>query len=282
LLERIARREGAFADMLAGGIKHAAETLGEEAKNCAVYTMKGHAPRGHDHRAFWREMFDTATSDVGTYSSGYLGPADPDTHSLKAKFSPEEVSTHIAKTKGRRQFEDMLGTCSFCVRAPLRFLVDALNAVTGWDFTIQEAQDAGLRVANLMRAFNLQHGVGADLERPSPRWSSTPVDGPAKGISIKPHWDGMMDNYYQLMGWDRQTGKPFPETLRALGLDSVVADLCRMRFLTLQYQKRRIMAPVVDIIKRIKCLSIIYCYIGKESGAFYATFYRNAGVMVGK
>jgi aldehyde:ferredoxin oxidoreductase len=225
LLERIARREGAFAGMLAEGIKHAAETLGEEARNCAVYTMKGHAPRGHDHRAFWREMFDTATSDVGTYSSGYLGPADPDTHSLKAKFSPEEVSTHIAKTKGRRQFEDMLGACSFCTRAPLRFLVDALSAVTGWDFTVQEAQDAGLRVANLMRAFNLQHGVGVDLERPSPRWSSTPVDGPSKGISIAPHWDGMMDNYYQLMGWDRQTGKPFPETLRALGLDSVVDDL---------------------------------------------------------
>jgi aldehyde:ferredoxin oxidoreductase len=170
-------------------------------------------------------MFDTATSDVGTYSSGYLGPADPDTHSLKAKFSPEEVSTHIAKTKGRRQFEDMLGACSFCTRAPLRFLVDALNAVTGWDFTVQEAQDAGLRVANLMRAFNLQHGVGVDLERPSPRWGSTPVDGPAKGISIAAHWDGMMDNYYQLMGWDRKTGRPFPETLRALGLDSVAADL---------------------------------------------------------
>ena len=51
LLERIARREGAFADMLAEGIKYAAETLGEEAQNCGVYTMKGHAPRGHDHRA---------------------------------------------------------------------------------------------------------------------------------------------------------------------------------------------------------------------------------------
>ena len=225
LIERIARREGAFADMLAEGIKYAAETLGEEAKNCAVYTMKGHAPRGHDHRAFWREMFDTATSDVGTYSSGYLGPPDPDTHSLKQKYSADEVSTHIAKTKGRRQFEDILGVCSFCVRAPLHFLVDAFNAVTGWDFTVKEAQDVGFRVANLLRAFNLRHGVGMDLEQPSPRWSSTPVDGPAKGISIAPHWEGMLDNYYRLMGWDRQTGKPLPETLKALGLDSVVADL---------------------------------------------------------
>ncbi|MCL5807615.1 MAG: hypothetical protein M1418_03500 [Deltaproteobacteria bacterium] len=227
LLERITRREGAFADMLAEGIRHAAETLGEEAKNCAVYTMKGHAPRGHDHRAFWREMFDTATSDVGTYSSSYLGPPDPDTHSLKDRFSPEEVSTHIAKTKGRRQFEDALGVCSFCVRAPMRFLLEAFNSITGWDFTVKEAQDVGLRVANLMRAFNLRHGVGADLETPSPRWGSTPVDGPAKGISIAPHWDTMLDNYYRLMGWDRQTGKPLPETLRALELDSVVADLWR-------------------------------------------------------
>ncbi len=225
LLERIARREGAFADMLAEGIKHAAETLGEEAKNCAVYTMKGHAPRGHDHRAFWREMFDTATSDVGTYSSSYVGPVDPDSHNLKDRFSPGEVSTHIAKTKGRRQFEDTVGICTFCVRVPLRFLLDAFNAITGWDFTVKESQDVGLRVSNLMRAFNLRHGVGVDLEKPSPRWGSTPVDGPAKGIGIAPHWDAMLDNYYHLMGWDRKTGKPFPETLRALGLDSVVADL---------------------------------------------------------
>jgi hypothetical protein len=63
------------------------------------------------NRAFWREMFDTATSDVGTYSSSYLGPADSDTHSLKERFSPEQVFTHIAKTKGRRQFENTLGTC---------------------------------------------------------------------------------------------------------------------------------------------------------------------------
>ena len=27
----------------------------------------------------WREMFDTATADVGTYESGYMGPTDPDT-----------------------------------------------------------------------------------------------------------------------------------------------------------------------------------------------------------
>ncbi len=225
LLEQIAYRQGAFANMLAEGIARAAEALGPEAKGCGVYTIKGHSPQTHDHRAMWRMIFDTTTSDIGLAEAGYTGPLDPDTHALMDGFSPEEVSTHTAKTKGRRQFEDCLGTCTHATRAPLRLLVTAFNAATGWEFTPKEAQDGGFRAANFMRAFNLRHGIGVDKELPSPRWASTPVDGPAKGISILPYWDSMLDNYYKLMGWDRKTGRPFPETLRALGLGNVAADL---------------------------------------------------------
>lgn len=173
----------------------------------------------------WREMFDTATSDIGTYESGYLGPPDPELPPLNDRFSPEEVSTNVAKVKGRRQFEDALGTCIFCTRLPLSDILEAFNAVTGWGFTPKEAQDVGFRAANLMRAFNLRHGVTVDVEYPSSRWGSAPVDGPAKGISIREHWDSMLDNYYRLMGWDRETGRPFPETLKALGLEHVISGL---------------------------------------------------------
>ena len=51
------------------------------------------------------------------------------------------------------------------------------------------------------------------------------MDGPAKGITVNPHWDGMLDNYYRQMGWDRRSGRPLPETLRSLGLDQVSKDL---------------------------------------------------------
>ena len=71
----------------------------------------------------------------------------------------------------------------------------------------------------------LKHGVSVDVERASPRWCSAPSDGPAKGISIVPHWDYMLDNYYKLMGWDKKTGKPLPETLKSLGLDDVAREL---------------------------------------------------------
>ena len=104
-------------------------------------------------------------------------------------------------------------------------VVEALNRVTGGTFTVKEAQDAGYRVSNTMRAFNLKHGVPIETEQPSPRWSSAPTDGPAKGITIAPHWEEMLDNYYRQMGWDRKTGKPLPETLRSLGLGELVADL---------------------------------------------------------
>ena len=225
LLERIAHREGAFANLLAEGTMRAAEALGPAAKAVGIYTLKGHSPRQHDHRANWREMFDTSTSDIGTYEAGYAGPADPDTHALVHNFSPEEVSTNVARTKGRRQFEDTLGTCVFCTRVPLSHVVEMLNAATGWDLTIKEAEDVGFRAANVLRAFNLKHGVPVEAEKPSPRWSSAPVDGPAKGITVTPHWEGMLDNYYEQMAWDRKSGRPMPETLRALGLENVEKDL---------------------------------------------------------
>jgi aldehyde:ferredoxin oxidoreductase len=225
LLERIAHREGKFANMLAEGTARAAEALGPEAMACGIYAKKGHSPRGHDHRSMWREMFDTATSDIATYEAGYIGPPDTEVASLKDGFSPEEVSTFTARSKGRRQFEDTLGTCTFCTRVPLQHVVDMVNYATGWDMTGKEAQEVGYRAANVMRAFNLRHGITPASEYPSQRWSSAPVDGPAKGVTINHHWDGMLDNYYRQMGWDRKSGRPLPETLRSLGLDQVAKYL---------------------------------------------------------
>jgi hypothetical protein len=48
------------------------------------------------------------------------------------------------------------------------------------------------------------------------------VDGPAKGQATGKHWERMLDLWYEGMGYDRKTGRPRPETLRALGLDALV------------------------------------------------------------
>jgi aldehyde:ferredoxin oxidoreductase len=229
LMRMIAHREG-IGDMLAEGVMRAAEQIGGEAVNFAIHTGKGNTPRGHDHRSRWPEMFDTSTSNTGTMETGNLDGMPMD--SLQAigveerpnVFSGQEVSTYTAKTKGAMIFEDSLGVCRFTTRTDVPYLVRAVNAATGWEMDVQEAMRVGLRAVNRLRAFNIRHGIGPELDVPSKRYGSTPIDGPAAGVSIQPEWEEMLANYYRLLGWD-ETGVPTRATLEGLGLGQVADDL---------------------------------------------------------
>jgi len=220
LLKMISERRG-FGDVLAEGVKRASEKVGGEAAKAAIYTMKGNTPRGHDHRTRWAEMFDTCVSNTSTIET-HMSAMGPEAQGPE---NPMEVSTEVARTKGLMQLEDSVGTCRFNTRMNGPNIAEAVAAATGWDFTAEEAKRVGLRAVNLMRAYNLRTGIGAEHDRPSTRYGSTPVDGPTVGISILPHWEAMLRNYYGLMGWDTETGIPLPETLEELGLGHVVEDL---------------------------------------------------------
>src|SRR5439155_911473 len=74
-------------------------------------------------------------------------------------------------------------------------------------------------------AASVRCGLTPDLERPSTRYGSTPVDGPAKGQAVGEQWEKMVDTWYREVGYDRKTGKPLPATLKALGLDWLAKDL---------------------------------------------------------
>ena len=124
-------------------------------------------------------------------------------------FSHEEMSTINAKFNGIRQFDDCLGTCRIASTDP-KLQLDCLNAVTGWNLSLEDAFTIGRRVINQLRMFNFRHGMKKEDERPSKRYGSIPLDGPAKGKNIMEKWDWMLENYYTLMGWDPKTGKPLP------------------------------------------------------------------------
>lgn len=220
LLHMIANRIGC-GDFLAEGIMSASQHVGGEATKCAIHTMKGNTPRGHDHRTRWKEMFDTCTSNTGTLETATY----PRTRELIGPGYPKDIAVYEANAKGLMVFEDSLGTCRFNTRTNLPLLTEACNAVTGWDLTEKEAKNIGLRSVNLMRAFNIRVGITRELDRPSPRYGSTPIDGPSKGISIKPHWEEMLDTYYHILGWDIKTGKPLKATLQSLELENVINDI---------------------------------------------------------
>jgi aldehyde:ferredoxin oxidoreductase len=227
LLNRIARREGYIGNLLADGVMRASQKIGGEAVDWAVYTCKGSTPRGHDHRGRWSELFDTCMSNTSTLESTFGGPR-PDMVDnippITAPFSHEEVASLNAKFNGIRQFDDCLGICRLASPHP-KMVLKCFNAVTGWNWTLDDAFTVGRRIVNLLRVFNLDHGMKVEDERPSTRYGSVPTGGPAEGKNIMEKWGMMVKDYYGLMGWDSETGKPLPETLKKLGLENVIEDL---------------------------------------------------------
>jgi aldehyde:ferredoxin oxidoreductase len=225
LLQMIVHREG-LGDLLAEGVKRAAERLGPPARDCAVYIEKGATPRGHDHRGRWDEMLDTCTSGTATMETG--NPVHPTEVGQPARINPfdgEAVARLTAGLRGRRNFEDSLGICIFTTRTRLEHVCRALSAATGWVYTVDEAMRFGRRIAAINRAVSLRCGHTPDLERPSARYGSTPHDGPAKGQALAEQWDRMVDVWYREVGYDRKTGKPLPKTLKDLGLDWLAREL---------------------------------------------------------
>jgi aldehyde:ferredoxin oxidoreductase len=199
--------------------------VGGEAPDLGVYTLKGASPRSHDHRARWYELLDTCLSNTSTIEASFgLPPALPGTFKLTDPFSPGQVSAANAAFGGWRQFEDCLGICRFCSGAPL-LVLDCVNSVTGWQLDVPKALEIGQRAINQLRVFNFRHGLDPNLEAPSPRYQSTPVDGPARGKGIAEHFNQMRQDYWRQMGWEPETGNPLPETLERLGLGDLIARL---------------------------------------------------------
>jgi aldehyde:ferredoxin oxidoreductase len=175
-------------------------------------------------------ILDTCVSDTGTdeASSLVVQPGDVGLPGDADPFSPEVTAKLVARAISRAPFDDCLMMCRFNNRGPginMEYLAEIVKAVVGWDFTGEEASKVGYRVVNLLRVFNIRHGLTADLDMPSTRYGSAPIDGPFQGITIEPVWEKTLENYYKFMGWDVKTGKPLPQTLENLGLTHLIRDI---------------------------------------------------------
>lgn len=222
MIHKIAKREG-IGDLLAEGVKRAAQTIGGDATEMAVYTMKASTPRSHDHRGRWSELLDSCFTNTSTLEATFVGarPHLLNMPAVQAPFSPWEAPLINAMQNGWAIMEDCMGACRFNLTDP-KLVVEAYNAVTNADRSLADLIKCGKRIVNILRIFNIRNGLTPNMEVPSQRYGSAPVDGPAKDISIIEHWELIRKIYYQAMGWDTHTGGPLPETLQDLGLgDSV-------------------------------------------------------------
>ncbi|MDP2952109.1 MAG: aldehyde ferredoxin oxidoreductase C-terminal domain-containing protein [Chloroflexota bacterium] len=224
MLRRIAHRQG-FGAVLADGVKRACERLGGVALDCGIYVQNGNCPRTYDLRAGqWSALFDDVTASTGVKEADQ---SHQEELGIKQRdpFSPVEIPAIMVKVKAKGFFRDSLVVCGQANAGYMREYIPFLNAVTGWDFTAEEALEVGMRIAHLTKAYAVRAGVTPEKEMLSPRLGAAPRDGPAQGKSILPVWDQMLANYYHFMGWDRRTGYPLPETLRKAGLAELIPTL---------------------------------------------------------
>ena len=246
LVELIGSREG-IGDLFGEGVWRAAQKLGRGAEEFAMH-VKGREVPMHEHRGKRNIGLMYAVADRGachmewehddyweaeTYLRPELGliAADLPNRTL-LDYGPSK--TKIAKTLG--DLWSMCNSLVVCVfdiypggGIEYNTLLGILNAATGWNMTMEEYMQVGERAIDLTRAFNAREGLTRKDDQLPKRMMEPLPDGAFAGKPFSQEiLDTMLDNYYELRGWDKKTGIPTRAKLEAIGLKPVADQLEKM------------------------------------------------------
>jgi aldehyde:ferredoxin oxidoreductase len=106
-------------------------------------------------------------------------------------------------------------------------MADLMSAATGWDVTVDEIQAIGRRRLNLMRAYNAREGLTRDQDTLPKKLFIKPLSGGrTDGLALNPaELEWAITHYFELAGWDVETGVPRRGTLEEVGLGWVAEEL---------------------------------------------------------
>jgi aldehyde:ferredoxin oxidoreductase len=105
------------------------------------------------------------------------------------------------------------------------------SAYTGHSITPVELMVAGERVFNVMRAYNIREGMRVEHDHWPQRFYDRPLKrGDETHILSKERVDQSLNRYYELRGWDVETGVPTQGKLRELHLDDVADELLKLGY----------------------------------------------------
>ena len=246
LTRKIASREG-FGNILAEGCARAARLLGRESEYFALH-VKGQdlyevirsaigwglgvcvATRGGGHTTGAPAMETSAkvSPDVAEKIYGVRSLTDPLASEGKAKLVGYFETLH--------RVNNALGVCHSITHwsSPsypgLPELAELYSAATGWETTEEDLKRLATRMLHVEKAFNILHaGFSRKDDYPPRRCLEEPIPrGAAAGFALtEGMWDRLLDEYYEMHGWDVRTGVPARATLEALGLRSIAEDLDR-------------------------------------------------------
>jgi aldehyde:ferredoxin oxidoreductase len=222
LVKKMIEREG-FGDILADGSKVAAERLGK-GEQYAIHSMGQelgmHSPK------FYKSMgasfaFDPTpgrhtTACLDMLGGGPLGKQDGmiDGFGIPQNFKEpgDERSEAEMKIAAIWQTVCSLGLCEFATFFQKYPLKDLIKALTGWDMSVDEFLEIGLRIQTLRQAFTLREGISIINNKLPDRAFDTDYLADYKG-------------YCNKMGWNPENAYPLEDTLKKLNLEFVIKDL---------------------------------------------------------
>jgi aldehyde:ferredoxin oxidoreductase len=235
LIHMIGKREG-LGDLLAEGVKRAAERLGKGAEPFALH-VKGqelpmHDPRGKKGLSLAYAISPTGADHMEAPHDPLYAGFHPQGHPLGVLGLIEPLDPLTLDAKKVRAFfvtqqvwsaYNSVGMCDF-VGAPLNALqlqpmIDYMNSVTGWNVSLYELMKVGERNNTLARLFNNREGFTPDDDVLPQRMHEGIGNGALKGSRIDPQeFLAARKTYYEMAGWDPQTGKPTESKLAELGI----------------------------------------------------------------
>jgi aldehyde:ferredoxin oxidoreductase len=235
-LEWIAFRKNRLGDLLAEGVKIAAEKIGKGSEKYALH-VKGQELPMHDPRGKTGQGLSFAVSPTGAdhieapHDTPFAAPGP-----MLGRIAPlgllEAVPTRDLGPKKVRNYTylqfvwslyNSLGVCNFVAgpvwALPLNKLVDVVSAVTGWETSLWELLKAGERMVTMARVFNLREGFGRKDDTLPDRLFEPLESGPLQGKGIdRQEFQEALTMYYEAMGWDPQDGVPTAGKLAELNL----------------------------------------------------------------
>ena len=226
LLEKMGRREG-IGDILADGVKRAAERIGKGSEKFAMHVHGSEVPM-HDPK-FMPGLATTYKMDStpARHTQGH-----EDMPPVLEGWPEHEKYEYSGKSELHKHCMEMVhvvnaaGVCLFAFMAyDWNFIPDFLKSVTGWDYDTNECYRVGERIAHLRHAFNLREGLNPlQFELPSRLIGDPPqTKGNVRNVTVD--IDTQVREYCQVMDWDPDTAVPSRQRLESLGLEAVAVDL---------------------------------------------------------
>lgn len=215
LVKMIATREG-IGDLLAEGVKMASVKIAKGSGDFAIH-VKGLEFPGYDPRGSRGMALAYATSDRGScHQRAYPTAAEV----LDKTADPFTTTGKAALVKRLQDYNAAawsLITCD-CVPYSAEWLAEVLTSL-GLDADEKGFMTLGERVYNVTRLFNVREGLSRKDDTLPGRFTE-PMKDTGWRIPVE-DFERMLDEYYELRGWDRKTGIPKLEKIRELGVEEL-------------------------------------------------------------